>query len=423
MKTIKSLLVKKACLLQPGNRFHLKRKDIFIVNGRIEKIGDRLQERATHTIDEKDIAVSTGFTELFSDFCEPGSEHKETLESGSHAALYGGYTDVCLLPDVYPLTQGKAQIEFIRSRSKVVNLHPLGLISKQKNGTDLAEMYDMQSAGAPAFTEGREGLQSGGLLLKALQYVKAFGGCIIQVAEDQSIAGRGLMHEGIVSTRLGVQGKPDIAEAVMIQRDLQLLEYTGSKIHFTGVSTRKGIELIREAKRKKLQVSCSVTPHHLLYTDESLLNYDSVYKVHPPLRKEEDRKALLKAVADGTIDAIATHHMPQDWDAKQVEFEYAQNGMIGLQTTLPLLLSCAPEIPTERWIDMISEAPKRILGLPLATLEEGYQAGLTVFSTSRRWILNEQSNQSRSSNSPVWNKELHGQVLAVANKNQIVCHE
>lgn len=417
------LLVKKATLLNPNGKFHLKKKDILIKNGRIEKIGDNLESKGSKIIDKKNTFVSSGWTDVFSDFCDPGHEYKEDLISGSAAAAAGGFTDVCLIPNTQPITSSKSGIEYIKSKSNLVNLHPLGAVSKNLEGKDLAEMYDMKTSGAIAFTDGLKPVQNSGLLLKALQYIKSFDGVILQVPEDTSLAKHGLMHEGEVSTQLGMQGKPGIAESILIQRDLSLLQYTESKIHFTGISTKKSVDLIRQAKKQKLQVSCSVTPYHLLYTDSQLTNYDSMYKVNPPLRTEDDRQALLKGIEDGTIDCISAHHFPQDWDAKQVEFEYAQYGMIGLQTVLPMLLQTSKTIGIEKWISMLTDKPRAILSLPEIVIAEQADACITIFNTDEKWIYNEQSNRSKSANSPLFGKPIQGKVLAVINNHQVAIHE
>ncbi|MBK7763174.1 MAG: dihydroorotase [Bacteroidetes bacterium] len=417
------LLVKKATLLNPNGKFHLKKKDILIKNGCIEKIGDNLESKGSKIIDKKNTYVSAGWLDLFSDFCDPGFEHKEDMTSGSAAAIAGGFTDICLIPNTRPTTSSKSGIEYIKSKSKLVNLHPLGAISKDVEGKDLAEMYDMKMSGAIAFTDGLKPVQNSGLLLKALQYIKSFDGVIIQVPEDTSLAKHGLMHEGEVSTQLGMQGKPGIAESILIQRDISLLQYTDSKIHFTGISTKKSVDLIRQAKKQKLRVSCSVTPYHLLFIDEQLSDYNSMYKVNPPLRTEDDRQALLKGIEDGTIDCISSHHFPQDWDAKQVEFEYAQYGMIGLQTVLPMLLQASKTISIEKWISMLTDKPRAILSLPEIVIAEQTDACITIFNTDEKWMYNEQSNRSKSANSPLFGKSLQGKVLAVVNNKQVAIHE
>ncbi len=417
------LLLKKVTVVSPGSKYHLKKKDILINDGMIEKIADSITKKVDNVIDIKNTFISTGWVDLFADFCDPGFEHKETIESGSKAAAAGGYTDVCLIPNSNPVTTSKSQVEYIQNKSSLVNLHPIGAVSKHIEGKDLSEMYDMKLSGAVAFSDGKKPIQQGGLLMKALQYIKTFDGVIIEVPEDASISKIGLMNEGIVSTQLGIQGKASIAESIHLNRNIELLQYTNSKLHITGISTKKSVTMIRQAKKQGLQITCSVTPYHLLYTDQNLSNYNSIYKVNPPLRSEEDRKALIKGLEDGTIDCIASHHFPQDWDAKQVEFEYAHDGMISLQTMLPMLLSVSDKISIEQWISLLTVRPRNILGLPAQTIAENKMACVTIFNPTTKWIYNEKSNQSKSANSPLWNQELTGKVLATINNKQTYINE
>ena len=412
------LLLKKVTILSPTSKYHLKKKDILIKNGLIEKIADSINEKVKTVIDEKNVYVSIGFMDLFADFCEPGYEHNDTIATGMKASLAGGFTDVCLLPNTNPIIQNRSTIESIKSKSDLVNLHPLGAVSKNTEGKDLAEMYDMKQGGAIAFTDGKKTIQDAGLLLKALQYIKTFDGVIIEIPENTSISKHGLMHEGIASTKLGMPGKPAISEYIAIQQSLELVSYTNSKIHFTGISTKKSIEIIKQAKKQGLQVTCSVTPSHLLYTDADLETYDSLYKVNPPLRTDEDRKALLKAVEDGVVDSIASHHFPQDWDSKTKEFEYAKNGMITLQTMLPSLLKASSKITLEKWISLLTEKPREILSLPMPIIEEKQPACLTVFNPTEKWNFNTTNNESLSANSPLLNSEMIGKIICVINNNQ-----
>jgi dihydroorotase len=417
------VLLKKVTIIAPESKYHLKKKDILINKGLIEKIADSITTKSDITIDQKNTMVSIGWFDLFADFCDPGYEQKETLESGIASAASGGYTDVCLVPNTNPVTASKAQVEYIRNKSSIVNLHPIGAISKNLEGKDLSEMYDMTLSGAVAFSDGKKPVQHSGLLMKAMQYVKTFNGVIIEIPEDTSISKVGLMHEGPVSTQLGIQGKPAIAETIHLNRDIELLQYTDSHLHVTGISTKKSVDMIRQAKKQGLNISCSVTPYHLLYTDQSLSTYNSMYKVNPPLRTEEDRKALLKGVEDGTIDCIASHHFPQDWDAKTVEFEYAKNGMITLQTMLPMLLQASDKISMERWISMLTDHPRRIVNQSQPKLAEGEIACLTLFNPSATWEYNAASNNSLSANSPLWNQTLQGKILGILNNKQVHINE
>lgn len=417
------LLIKQATILCPSSKFHGKKRDLLINDGHIEKIAVSIDDKKAKRIEDKQLYVSTGWFDLFADFAEPGHEQNETLESGSRAAAAGGFTDVCLLPNHAPVTQHKSNVEFIKGKSGLVNLHPIGAVSKQLEGKDLAEMYDMKLAGAIAFSDGYTSIQHAGLLLKALQYVKTFNGVIIELPDETSISKHGLMNEGIVSTQLGMPGKPAIAEHLAILRGIELANYTQSHIHFTGVSTKGGIDLIRQAKKKKIKVTCSINLHHLLLTDERLVGYDSHYKIHPPLRGADDQNALIKGLEEGVVDAIASHHNPQNWDAKQQEFEYAKQGMIGIQIILPLLLKTSTKLSLADWIRLLTDGPRSVVNLPALSIQEDQPACLTVFSTSKSWSFNETSNASKSNNSPYFGEQLTGKVLAVINNEQVYLHE
>jgi dihydroorotase len=408
------------------------KQDILIENGIISRIGNGLTfsdaqdsqnvNQSTHRSEKRTIAgenlhVSTGWTDLFAHFCDPGQEYKEDLQSGVAAAARGGYTTVMIVPNTQPGLFTKPQIEYVRSRTRhgIVQVLPIGAVTKNLEGTSLAEMYEMHQAGAVAFSDGLKPIQSPGIMLKALQYVKAVNGTIIQLPDDQSISAHGLMHEGIYSTRLGMPGKPALAEEMLIQRDIELAKYTDSKLHITGVSTRRGIQLIADAKAQGVQVSCSVTPYHVSLTDADLVTYDTFLKVNPPLRSADDVQALKEAVLNGTVDCFATHHLPQDWDAKQVEFEYAKNGMIGLESAFGILRKHLPELPLARLIDMLSAQPRQLFQLPELQIKEGVVANLTVFDPEEDWILAPHDLASKSKNSAYLGAELKGAVMGIVN--------
>jgi dihydroorotase len=283
-------------------------------------------------------------------------------------------------------------------------------------GQSLAEMYDMRASHAVAFSDGMKPVQSPGVFLKALQYVKAFDGTLIQIPIDKTIAANGLMHEGIVSTQMGLPGLPAVAEELMVKRDIDLLRYTGSKLHITGVSSATTIELIRAAKKEGLAISCSVTPTHLFYCDEDMTTYNTNLKVIPPVRTKADREALRAAVVDGTIDCIASHHAPQDWDHKVCEFEYAEFGNIGLQTTYATLEQTVPGLKPEQISNLLSGNARKIFALPTVLIEEGQAAELTIFNRTETTTLTSENNKSKSSNSAFMNQALNGKVIATINK-------
>ena len=405
-----TILIKQATILSPTSTHHRKKRDILVQDGIIQKIATKITAKATKTISEKDVFVSTGWVDLFADFCDPGHEYKEDLESGMAAAKAGGYTHVCIVPNTEPCISNKAQVEYVAKKSggNGINLIPIGSVSKDTDGAQLAEMYDMGNAGAKLFGDGKKSIQSAGLLLKALQYLKTIDGTLIQVPDTKSISEHGLMNEGVASTTLGMPGIPDIAEHIQIQRDITLCEYAESRIHFAGVTTKKSIDLITQAKKRGVNITCSVSPYHLLFTDEDLVHYDSNFKLFPPLRDDSERKYLIKALKEGKIDAVASHHFPQDVDAKNVEFAYAQDGMISLQIMLPMLLQAG--LTPEEIVNATTGAFKSVAGIS-AKIEETATADLTIFSLTGSTIFTQETNLSKSGNTPYLGQTLVGKII------------
>jgi dihydroorotase len=407
-----TVLIKQARIIDPSSPHNETTQDILVESGIIKNIGNQLDTDEGETFTGNGVHVSPGWVDIFANFADPGYEFRETLESGSRAAAAGGFTDVFLIPNTRPVTDNKSQVEYLsrKSGSLAANIHPIGAVSKNTDGKDLAEMYDMRNSGAIAFSDGINPVQSAGLLLKALQYVKAFDGVIIQIPDDKSIGANGLVHEGIASTRLGLAGKPMMAEELLVARDIKLARYAESKLHFTGITSPRSLDYIRRAKDAGLPVTCSVTPYHLFFTDEDLKDYDTNLKVYPPLRSAAEQKVLLNAVADGTIDCIATHHMPQDYDSKVLEFEYAKNGMTGLETCYPVLKTILPEVSEKRWVELMCVNPRRIFGLPQPVINKNEKACLTLFSPSGKTNIGAGGFYSRSGNTPFAGKELKGEV-------------
>ena len=396
-------------------------KDILLQDHQIVSISDKYTSKADQEVVLKNATVCPGFVDPFVHFCDPGMEHRETLQSGAAAANQGGFTTVFVMPNTNPVIDTKSQVTYIKQHSQdlPINILPIGALSKKIEGKDLAEMIDMHTNGAVAFSDGLYPVQSTLLFLKALQYVKAFDGVVIQMPIDKSLGSLGLMNEGILSTRLGLPGIPAIAEELIIHRDIELLKYTNSSLHITGVTTAKGIALIAAAKKEGLQITCSVTPYHLFFTEEDLKDYDTLLKVFPPLRTKEDQKALIAAVENGVVDCISAHHMPQDWDGKTIEFENAKAGIASIETCFAAVKNAIPSLTDAKLAELFSSNTRSIFKLSDATINEGNEAELTLFSSKENTLLSKNSSKSKSSNSPFWDITLSGKVLGTFVKGNL----
>ena len=414
------LLIKKVLIADRKSPFFEQTKDILIVDGNIKEIADEIVEDTDETIDIEGLIISQGWVDIFTDFAEPGYEYRESIESGAAAAVAGGFAHVFVVPNTKPSIQNKPQVSYVVEKTRLlpVTVYPIGAVSKNIEGKDLAEMYEMQQAGAVAFSDGVHPVQSSGLLLKALQYINAFNGTIIQVPIDKSIGSFGLMTEGIISTQLGLPGSPALSEVLIIKRDLDLLRYTDSKLHITGISTAESVALIAAAKAEGLQVSCSVTPYHLFYCDEDMVSYDTNLKVTPPLRNRTDMMALRAAVENGVVDSISSHHLPQNWDNKTCEFEYAANGMIGLQTSFAVVNHLLNNLSANRLADLMGNNARRLFNLPDNRIEEGGIADFTLFTKEGDSVFTKEINKSKSANSAFFNVPLAGKVIGVYTKGK-----
>jgi dihydroorotase len=413
-----NLLIKSAKIIDPNSPFNQKIADVLIEKGVIVKIAVDIETDA-EVIDGAGKFISPGFFDLNCNIGELGLETKEDLYTGTKAAAAGGFTGIALMPNTIPPVHSKAEIEYLLNRAtkNLVDVYPLGAISHKREGKDLAEMYDMYLSGAKAFTDGNRPVQDAGLMERALLYAQGFNALVFSYPEDTAIAGKAKVNEGEVSTLLGMKGIPSLAEELMIARDLYLAEYTGSKIHFSTISTTRSVELIREAKRKGIEVTCDVAVHHLVLTDEALLGFDSLYKVKPPLRTQGDVNALLDGLKDGTIDAIVSQHTPHEVEFKDVEFEVAEFGMIGLQTTLSLALQTGLDI--NLIVEKLAVNPRRILNIDVPSIAEGQVANLVLFDADAEWEYTKNNNRSKSYNSPFIGQGLKGKVLLTLNNNHL----
>ncbi|MBC7889871.1 MAG: dihydroorotase [Ferruginibacter sp.] len=417
-----TVLIKQAIIVGSSSPYNGQIKDILIHNGIITTIAGEIIENADQLIQQEGLHVSIGWMDSFAHFCDPGFEYRETLETGARAAAAGGFTDVLITPNTNPVVHTKSQVEYIVQKSNLsgVRIHPIGAVTKNAEGKELAEMYDMANSGAAAFSDGLNPIQDAGLLLKALLYVKTINGMIIQIPDDKSISAQGLMNEGIVSTRLGLPGKPAMAEELMVARDIKLTRYAESRLHFTGISSAKSLEYIKRARAAGINISCSVTPYHLFFCDEDLQQYDTNLKVNPPLRTKEDRSALLTGLLDGSIDFIASHHIPQNYDSKVCEFEYAKNGMIGLESLFGVVWSIVNgQCSIEKLVEKLSVFPRKTFGFAVPEVKEGVKAELTLFNPAMEYIFDEKNLQSKSGNSAFIGKQLKGKVIGIINGDKI----
>lgn len=403
------LLLKGVRILWPDSEWDGQSKDISLKNGVVERIGEGLEEESgQQRIEAEGLMLSPGWTDLQANFREPGHEDKEDLASGMKAAMQGGYTRVLLMPSTEPPIDHRGGVENIqaRTRGNPLSVHPAGCLSRAREGGDIAELFDMWQAGALAFTDDRRPVADAGLLTNALWYSKTFGAPILSFPDDPTISRRGLVHEGPLSTRLGMKGIPGMSEEVAVQRDLRLLEYTDAQLHFSTISSKEGLERIRQAKKEGLNVSCDVSAHHLYFDEEKLNSYSSLFKFMPPLRDEESVLALREGVMDGTVDHISSLHEPQAEEDKQVEFEIAGNGAPGLETCFGAARKALKEMSLEKLIPCFAQKPREILGLPLPMLREGEGLEGTLFIPDREWRFDEEKMHSKA-----WKSPYHGETL------------
>ncbi|MFD2744072.1 MULTISPECIES: dihydroorotase [Sphingobacterium] len=417
------VLITSATLVSPGHKHHLSEVDVLLEKGIIKFIGqpNTIDSQDLEVIDAKGSYLSAGFFDLNANFGEPGLETKEDMQTGIAAAAAGGFTGVAIHPNTNPAVYSRSEVALLvnRARGAAVDVHPVGAISKKRQGEELAELYDMKLAGAIAFSDGDRSVQQAGLLSRALLYAKGFDGLIMAFAQDESIAGGNKMNEGEVSTYLGMKGVPNLAEELMVARNIQLAAYHDARIHFSTISTAGSVELIRRAKDQGLRVTCDVAAHHLLLTDDAVKSFDSNYKVSPPLRTKQDLEALRKGLRSGIIDAVVSQHTPHEIEFKQVEYHIAADGIASLQTVLPTLLSAG--LSTEEIVEVLAIRPRKVVGVDLPTFEEGSTADFVLFDPKARWTLNQQNNQSKGANSPWFGQELVGKVL-LTGKNGILTY-
>ncbi|MCB0430967.1 MAG: dihydroorotase [Flavobacteriales bacterium] len=414
--------IKSARIIDPDSPHHNKKRDILIESGKITRIGTNLNPRGAEKLEADNLHVSPGWFDMQAFVPDPGHEYKENLASACNAAMRGGFTGIALLPDTHPPRDSKSDIEYVinQCKSYLVDVHPYGAVSEGLKGENLTEMHDMKQAGAVGFTDGKHPVSNGNLQRLALQYSKDFGGLILSFPFEKNIAGKGIAHEGPVATSLGMATIPVLSEELMVNRDIYLAQYTGSRIHFSTLSAKSASELVKNARQKGTQVTAGVAAHHLLLTEDALSDFDSNAKVIPPFRSKSDRDAMRKAVAQGIIDVICSDHWPEDQDEKRKEFDLAAFGAVGFETAFAAAwtaLEKTADLATV--IKALSANPRRILGLAQPVVDEGQQANLTLFNPNHLWQVEEKQLASRSKNSPFLQQELKGKALGAINKGQV----
>lgn len=414
-----NVLIKQAKIICPSSSFHHKTMDVLIENGNISQIKKSINAAGVKTIEEDGLMISIGWLDMQTNLCDPGFEHKEDLESGLKAASAGGFTGIAVMSGTNPPLHNKAQIEYLLNRSKnsLTDVYPVGTLSQNQEGKDLSEMYDMKLAGAVAFGDYKNPIKDAGLILRALQYTTNIGSFIITHCDDKSISHGGQMNEGETSTILGLKGIPALAEEIMLQRNISVLEYAGGKMHIPTISTKGSVELIKKAKSNGLQITCGVAAHNLLLDDTALVDFDTNFKVNPPLRNKKDVEALRKALENGIIDVVVSDHRPQDIECKDLEFDLADNGIIALQSAYASAIT-GLKGEYEKLIEALSIAPRKVLGLEIPKIEEGEKANLTLFTVNGETKLTEKDIYSKSKNTPFLGKTLQGKVIGCINNNK-----
>jgi dihydroorotase len=418
------IILKQVTLLNPEQKLNEK-NDLLIENGFIKKIGNVKEEdfKESKVFDFENKICSPGFFDMHVHFREPGREDEETIESGSNAAAAGGFTGVACMPNTDPAIDSAEIVRFIKEKANnhLVDVFPIGAATLARKGEALSPMYELFEAGAVAFSDDGVAIKNSGVLRNALEYSKNFGTPIIEHCEDESFSD-GAMNESLTSTMLGLQGIPNVAEDLIVIRDIIMSEFIGGKIHIAHISTKGAVEMVRQAKKRGAKVTAEATPHHFTLTDDSVKTYDTNFKMSPPLRSSEDVAAIIEGLSDGTIDCIASDHAPHAIEEKEMEFIFAPNGILGLETQLGLVLSelfHKKHLTLSQVVEKMAVNPRKILNLPLLKIKEGDAANLTIFDPNLIWTVDISKFKSKAKNSPFDKRLLNGKAVAVINNSRM----
>jgi len=416
------ILIKQAKIIDSSSKHNNKICDILINNNKIEKIAKKIQiDPDTKIYKNDNLHVSQGWLDMHVNFGQPGFEQRETIENGLNAAAKGGFTEVLLMPNTSPSIDNSSMIDFIKGFSKrnVVNIQVAGNLTVSQEGKNIVEIHDMKNNGCIAFTDDKRSIQNNELMKIALLYIKNSNALIMNFPNDSKIQKNGVINEGKISTQLGLKGIPNIAEEMMLDRDITLCNYTQSKIHESYISTEKSVEKIRKAKDEGINITSDVALHNIFLTEEKVNNFDTRFKVLPPLRTKKDNKAIIKGLKNGTIDVITSDHSPFEVETKKIEFDNAEFGIIGLESAFGLInKNLEKHLTLNQIIEKISNNPRKILGLKNNSIEEGNNANITIFNPKTKWKFKEEDIISKSKNSPFIGEELKGKALAIYNNNR-----
>ena len=416
------ILIKQAKIIDSSSKHNNKICDILINNNKIEKIAKKIQiDSDTKIYKNENLHVSQGWFDMHVNFGQPGFEQRETIENGLNAAAKGGFTEVLLMPNTNPSIDNSSMIDFIKGFSKrnVVKIQVAGNLTVSQEGKNIVEIHDMTNNGCIAFTDDKKSIQNNELMKIAMLYIKNSNSLLMNFPNDSKIQKNGVINEGKISTQLGLKGIPNIAEEMMLDRDITLCDYTESKIHESYISTERSVDKIKKAKEKGINITSDVALHNIFLTEEQVNNFDTRFKVLPPLRTKKDNKAIINGLKDGTIDVITSDHNPFEEETKKLEFDNAEFGIIGLESAFGLINKhLEKHLTLNEIIDKISNNPRKILGLKNNSIEEGNYANLTLFNPSNKWEFKESDIVSKSKNSPFVGEELKGKALAIYNNNR-----
>ena len=418
------MLIKRARVIDPKSKLDAVR-DILITDGKVAKIAKVIRQKKVRELKAKGLIATPGLIDLHCHLRDPGRPDEETIETGSQAAVAGGFTSICCMPNTEPPIDNEGIVNYIykeAARVGLCNVFPIGTITKGRAGNELTEFGELLRAGAKGFSDDGDTVADNNVFRHALEYSKVFDVPILEHPIDKNLAQDGLMNEGLVSTRLGLKGSPAIAEEVIVARDLQLARFTGARLHLCHISTRGAVDLIRKAKKDGVRVTCETCPHYFYFNDEALESFDANYKVNPPIRSEEDRQAIIKGLKDGTIDCIATDHAPHCQAEKELEFANAPYGMIGFETAISLVIMELINKQKMTWLDVIEKMtvnPASVIREKAGSITPGAVANITLISPNEKWRVSSDKIKSRSKNTPLLGEELKGRVTNVIVKGAI----